>query len=82
MSNNNNNNNNNGPNGVFDPSSSANLTASALLAVAVLCTACSAFAFGKFRSDKSRFEYQMALWFVVGGVSLIGLGMYIAWAFD
>lgn len=73
---------NNIPANVFDPSSAASLTASGLLILAIVCAGSSAYAMGKFRGDKARFEYQMAMWTVVSAVAVFGGGMYIAWAFD
>ena len=70
------------PSNVFDPTSAASLTASALLLVGILCAGSSAYALGKFRGDKARLEYQLAMWIVLSGVALFGAGVYVAWAFD
>jgi len=73
---------NNIPSDVFDPTSAASMTASALLLVGILCAGSSAYAMGKFRGDKARLEYQMAMWIVVSAVALFGAGLYVTWAFD
>ena len=73
---------NNIPSDVFDPTSAASMTASALLLVGILCAGSSAYAMGKFREEKARLEYQMGMWIVVSAVALFGAGVYIAWAFD
>ena len=67
---------------VFDPSSSANLTAMGLILAGVSSAVCSSYMFGKLRSNKSRSEYQAAMLCVVFGLLIFYVGFYIAFAYD
>ena len=78
----NNNNNISNYNDIFDPSSSASLTAMGLIAAGLCSIISSAYLFGKFRTEKARSEYQASMICYVFGLLLFFVALYIAYAYD
>lgn len=69
-------------NDIFDPTSSASLTAMGLILAGVSSAICSSYMFGKLRFNKSRSEYQAAMLCVVFGLLVFYVGFYVAFAYD
>lgn len=69
-------------NNVFDPSSSASLTAIGLILVGSSSVLSSSYLFGKFQEQKDRAEYQWSMWSFVSGLAIFYIGYLIAYLYD
>lgn len=69
-------------NNVFDPTSSASLTAMGLLVAGLSSVISSAYIFGKFRGQKERSEYQASMLCFVFGLLLFYVALFIAYQYD
>lgn len=67
---------------IFDPSSSASLTAMGLIAAGLCSIISSAYMFGKFRNEKAKSEYQASMLCFVFGLVVFFVALYIAYAYD
>lgn len=76
------NNNLNYGNDVFDPTSSANLTAMGIILAGLCSLIPSSYIFGKFHTDKARSEYQASMLCFVSGFMLVFFGLFIAYQYD
>jgi hypothetical protein len=69
-------------NNVFDPTSSASLTAIGLILAGSCSVLCSSYVFGKFRADKDQAEYQGSMLCFVSGLVVFYIGYLIAYMYD
>ena len=67
---------------VFDPTSSASLTAIGLILAGSCSVLCSSYVFGKFQSQKDRAEYQASMLSFVSGLVVFYIGYLIAYLYD
>ena len=72
----------NNDNNVFDPSSSASLTAMGLILAGSCSVLSSSYIFGKFQSQKDKAEYQASMMCFVSGLVILYIGYYIAYMYD
>ncbi len=73
---------NNYYNDVFDPSSSASMTAMGLVLVGSCSVLSASYVFGKFQTEKERAEYQGSMMSFVSGLGLFYIGYLIAYLYD
>lgn len=66
----------------FDPTSTASLTASALIAAAISCIVVSSYNLGRLRKAKSDPTYQWSMYTVVCGIVIFFLGLFVVFAYD
>ena len=69
-------------NNVFDPSSSASLTALGLILAGSCSVVSSSYIFGKFQTHKERSEYQASMLCFVSGLAILYIGYMIAYLYD
>jgi hypothetical protein len=72
----------NNSNNVFDPTSSASLTAIGLILAGSCSVLSSSYTFGKFQTQKERSEYQASMMSFVSGLVIVYIGYLIAFLYD